>query len=693
MLKAKASYKSQKNRNIHAVQTLLLQRMKKHIGYFFLLLFCLNAQAQIDFAALAQDAYKGGKPITRWWWFASTIDKPSIADNLYWLKQHGFGGVEIAWVYPLNRMDKDTINYTPRQAWLSPQWTEMVAYAKKCADSLNLTCDFTFGSLWPFGDTKVPRKYATQKFGDKKWRQEITASWDYPKKGLVLDHLNVTAFDHYATRTGNALQAAMAGSTSALFCDSWEVETKYLTTPKFTKDFKARYHYDITSQLDSLYCIEPNVHRYRYMQLVADKVLNNFYQPFTNKAHSMFAYSRAQVSGAPVDVIEAYKRIDIPETEAMLYEPNFANIPASAAMLSNKKIVSCETFTCLYGWPREYIRKEQVADMKLVADAVFANGVNQIVWHGKPYTPAGTDKWRFYASVHLGDSSAFVNEVRPFNSYLTTVSNYMRKGSNYNEMALYLPLEDNWMKGELPIEEQFIWAWGYYELRNIYMPREIKKFRPFWVNAQSLKEARITDSGIYFGNNAAPCKGVCFYMEYIDAETQSIIEQLAKKGVPLYFRNNYSIIYNHTDIPMSYDVHRLRKKYKNVHTNWQDLDTVQGVVTGPSDIDFWIRQDGDTKYIFFAQPKARALKFPIEYGQAYTDSADVQVRIFTIKHCDSTQNITLNFKPYQSILLELHCDGTYKEIDINFVPSKPLVIERNKDERVKWKVYSDSKKH
>ena len=63
--------------------------------------------------------YTDSRPWTRWWWFASVIEKPSVIANLKWLKQNGFGGVEIAWVYPLNRMKKDTVHYTPRQEWLS----------------------------------------------------------------------------------------------------------------------------------------------------------------------------------------------------------------------------------------------------------------------------------------------------------------------------------------------------------------------------------------------------------------------------------------------------------------------------------------------------------------------------------------------------------------------------------------------
>jgi hypothetical protein len=138
--------------------------------------------------------YQDSRPWTRWWWFASVISKADIADNLAWLKQNGFGGVEIAWIYPLNKREKDTAHYTPRQKWLSPEWTEMVAYAKQHADELGLGCDFTFGSLWPFGDTEVPFNEATMNMIDPKWRQDLTGTWDWPKKGYVIDHLNRNAF-------------------------------------------------------------------------------------------------------------------------------------------------------------------------------------------------------------------------------------------------------------------------------------------------------------------------------------------------------------------------------------------------------------------------------------------------------------------------------------------------------------------
>ena len=45
--------------------------------------------------------YASFKPYTRWWWFSSDIDNNDVRDQLIWLRDHDFGGVEIAWIYPM----------------------------------------------------------------------------------------------------------------------------------------------------------------------------------------------------------------------------------------------------------------------------------------------------------------------------------------------------------------------------------------------------------------------------------------------------------------------------------------------------------------------------------------------------------------------------------------------------------------
>ena len=72
--------------------------------------------------------YPTTKPCTRWWWFATEIKRPDIKYQLDWLQKNNFGGVEIAWVYPLYRYQRMyERNYnrhypkdTTAQEWLSP---------------------------------------------------------------------------------------------------------------------------------------------------------------------------------------------------------------------------------------------------------------------------------------------------------------------------------------------------------------------------------------------------------------------------------------------------------------------------------------------------------------------------------------------------------------------------------------------
>lgn len=200
---------------------------------------------------------------------------------------------------------------------------------------------------------------------------------------------------------------------------------------------------------DSIYTPQNSRYRYDYMSLLSDKVLG-FYRDFDSALNGAGISSRGQVSGAPCDLISGYALLDIPEGESMLFEPEFCTIPASAALLSGKKRVSSETFTCLYGWPRQHIREEQIADLKLVADALFANGINHIVWHGKAHNPAGQDTVNFYATTHIGPSNSLAAEVLPFNQYLEKLSSYMSEGHTFSDIAVYLPTEDAWMAGVMP---------------------------------------------------------------------------------------------------------------------------------------------------------------------------------------------------------------------------------------------------
>jgi hypothetical protein len=631
-------------------------------------------------AKICQDS----RPWTRWWWFASTITKADIADNLAWLKQNGFGGVEIAWIYPLNRKQKDAAHYTPRQKWLSPEWTEMVVYAKQRADELGLGCDFTFGSFWPFGDTEVPPSEAARNMIDPKWRQEITGSWDWPKNGYVIDHLSRNAFLHYAARTGRALQPALKGSLSGLFCDSWEVETKHLTTPGFAERFRERYGYSLDGYLSGLYSNDepyPGV-RYDYMKLLSQYVIDEFFKPFTQESHRLGAYSRAQCAGSPCDIISAFAAVDVPETEAILYEPAYGNIVASAAALAGKRVVTCETFTCIYGWPADHQGEEQTADLKLLADAVFANGVNHVFWHGKPFNPAGQDTVKFFASVHVGSSGSLAAEMPAFNRYMQKVCSYMKQGKTLSRVAVYMPTEDAWVAGELPIERQFIWAWGAYEHRYTYLPDELKAWRPLWINGEFLEKAKFQDGRLQVGDLSFAA--LYIDVQYMDKSTLDRVVELVKQGLPVCLKR----VPREPGLRQTGDAYQsLIAKLKHsadVKTSWAAMTDVPPLITGAKRLDYWCRETSDALYIFFANPKSKNLKFPLEYGQSLNRQKE-SVAI-TVNHRGKAIPVTLTFDPHQSLLLQIDNDGRASFIDIAFTPKTPIYKARIKKGREKWEV-------
>ncbi len=644
--------------------------MKKIILFLILLIV-------VSHNILAQSYNISDKPYTRYWWFASKISEDDVRYNLNWLRDHGFGGVELAWVYPMNRFNPGDTNYTPRQEWLSPEWSKIVHFTAKYADSIGLGCDMTFGTLWPFGDTKVKYEEATQKFGDPTWRQQIKLSWEYPKVGYVIDHLTPKNYLPYFNRLLKAFPRPKSKLDRSFFIDSWEVETEKLWCDNFDKDFVKKYGYDITKFMDSIYRPAYKMQLFDYMSLVSEKVVR-FYKDFDSALNSAGVLSRGQVSGAPCDLISGYSILDIPEGESMLFEPEFCAIPSSAAALSGKSIVSSETFTCIYGWPRDYLREEQAADLKLVADALFANGINHIIWHGKPHNKANSDSTNFYATTHIGTNSFLNKEIKQFNFYLEKVQTNMRLGNPYFNIAVYLPTEDAWIKGVMPKELQFKWAWGYYEMRYVYFPDELKGFNNCWVNNDFLTKSKVINGKIHIGSNIF--EAVYINSDYVSNSTIKELLRIANEGGSIILKK----IPSHPGYVSAKEYKEiLEKLLDNSNVHRQVPIFVKPFIVSENKLKFYTRKDKDTYYIFFANPLSNSIKFPMEYGQSFNNSTysfyvgvNIEGRL---------TELSLRFKPYQSLLYKIK-DGVAEQINIEFIPSTPTVKKRPSSYLAPWLV-------
>jgi hypothetical protein len=621
------------------------------------------AAPRIDGAA----AFHGSaKPYTRWWWFASQVDMDEVRAQLDWLEANGFGGVEIAFIYPPGRDPE-----APRMEFLGPDWSQAVAETKRYADSIGLGCDFTFGTLWPFGGSWVGDADRARVFGDPDFRQEWRLSWEHGTPGNVMDHMSEGALERYAAPLAAALAPALEGSTSALFCDSWEVETRRIWTDGFGEAFQARYGYDVAPYMADLFAPASDGARYDYMKLVSEWVLERFYQPFTRLCHELGALSRVQCAGSPTDLVAAYAAVDIPESEAMLYEPGFARIPSSAAALAGRPLVSAESFTCLYGFPGVHLREELTADLKLVADALFAHGVNRIVWHGTPFNGPEGDANGFYATVHVGREGALAPDLPGFNRYLETVSEVLSRGETYTDVAVYLPLEDAWIAGEYPAELQQKWSWGAYELRYVRPPRELAGHHPLWVTQRFLRDAEWRDGRLVCGETEFTSLYVD--VEYLDSEALDTILALARRGLPVTLKRDPrgpGQVRSEDYEQRLVDLRSLLNVSRQLRAGASLEPLVEVVREGASALarlpDYWCRRDGDVHYLFFAHPLAQDLTLPLERGRAL-EGARHSLRV-RIRIPGWSGVVPLDFAPRQSLLLRVEPGRGAERIDIRYDP-------------------------
>jgi hypothetical protein len=257
----------------------------------------------------------------------------------------------------------------------------------------------------------------------------------------------------------------------------------------------------------------------------------------------------------------------------------------------------------------------------------------------------------------------------------------MKKGVTKSEVAVYLPTEDAWIEGELPVEKQFIWAWGAYEQRYTYLPEELRAWRPLWINGEFLGKAQYLEGRLRVGDLSFAA--LYIDVKYMDKSALKRVAELAAAGLPICLKQ----------IPAEPGLKKSGREYRslvgklqsfpNVKTGWPAMN-IPPLVTGTERCDFWCRESDEDLFIFFANPKAQQLKFPLGYGQSLSDKTEnVDVSIY---HNGKTFPVSLKFLPYQSVLLHIPQTGKMSFIDISFTPKTPVYKPRIKTGKEKWEV-------
>jgi len=107
----------------------------------------------------------------------------------------------------------------------------------------------------------------------------------------------------------------------------------------------------------------------------------------------------------------------------------------------------------------------------------------------------------------------------------------------------------------------------------------------------------------------------------------------------------------------------------NVSSDFTRVAREQPLVAGDKLPDFWARVDGTETLIFFANPKTRGLRYPLEAAQSLANE-DIEYPV-KISVGGKTTSLTLVFEPYQSILVAVDAGGAVRPVDISFRPATP----------------------
>ena len=130
----------------------------------------------------------------------------------------------------------------------------------------------------------------------------------------------------------------------------------------------------------------------------------------------------------------------------MFRQPDEARMPrlklaSSAAHVAGRTLASAEAFT----WLGEHFQVS-LAQAKEAADWLLLSGVNHLVYHGVPYSPAGVPwpGWQFYASVNFGPEGGLWRDLPELNGYLTRVQAVLQAGEPGEDVLLFDSPRDVW---------------------------------------------------------------------------------------------------------------------------------------------------------------------------------------------------------------------------------------------------------
>ncbi|MCD8184967.1 MAG: glycosyl hydrolase family 2, partial [Rikenellaceae bacterium] len=234
--------------------------------------------------------------------------------------------------------------------------------------------------------------------------------------------------------------------------------------PAFLEEFARRRGYKFEEYLPEYLANDSTETSRRvisdYGETVNDILMDHFMGTWIDWAHAQGAGIRNQSHGSPGNLIDIYAMTDIPETETFgrtafdipglqvdegmrLNDSNPAvlKFASSAAHIAGKNLTSAETFT----WLTEHFRTA-LSQTKPEIDQMFTSGVNNVFFHGSPYSPKEAEwpGWKFYASIDMSPTNNIWRHAPAFFDYIRRCQSFLQEGQPDNDFLLYFPIYDIW---------------------------------------------------------------------------------------------------------------------------------------------------------------------------------------------------------------------------------------------------------
>jgi hypothetical protein len=278
--------------------------------------------------------------------------------------------------------------------------------------------------------------------------------------GFVIDHFSAEAVQDHLKNVAEPLVRAFGEHPPySVFSDSLEVyESDW--TPELLTEFRNRRGYDLTPHLPEMVAgtgPESVDLRYDWGRTLAELIDENYLATINAWARAHHTEFRSQSYGIPAVTLSSNARVDLPEGEGSQWQGPFSYTrwATSASHLYGRPVTSSETWTWLHSPPF----RATPLDMKAEADTFFLQGVNQLMGHGWPCSPAsaGEPGWSFYAAAVFNNHNPWWMVMPDVTGYLTRMSWLLRQGKPANDIAVLLPEEDaqgRFKLGEATVSDQ-----------------------------------------------------------------------------------------------------------------------------------------------------------------------------------------------------------------------------------------------